>query len=86
LRDHVVRTTGGEEYRVQKFAVTDSTLVILQLNQSDARYKNAKLPISLPLEEIETMKAIDRRETGFFVLVALGLLVAISAVSISLGG
>ena len=86
LRARIVRTTGGEEYKMQKFAISDSTLVILQLSQSDVRYEKSKLPISLPLKEIESMKAIDQRGPLFFFALGLFAVVLLTSVSVSLGG
>lgn len=86
LRSHVVRTTGGEEYKALKFGITDSTLVILQLSQKDVRYGNATFPISLPLEEIESMKAIDQRGPLFFFALGLFAVILLTSVSVSFGG
>lgn len=74
---HTIRTTDGSVYTVLRFSVTDSTLVIQSLDQSDGRYKKVALPIVLLLGDVESMETRDWRDRMFFVLVGLGVVVFI---------
>jgi hypothetical protein len=53
--DYRIKMHGWNEYHARQFSVTDSTVVIGELKQSDDRYKLKKhdMPIVIPREQVE---------------------------------
>lgn len=50
-----IRLKRNAEYRVQQFALTDSTVVISMLSPADQSYKTTPLPLVLSRDEIESI-------------------------------
>ncbi|HET6349451.1 MAG TPA: hypothetical protein VFH88_10260 [Candidatus Krumholzibacteria bacterium] len=67
---HRIRTKRGGEYVVQRFAFTDSTLVISTLSPADARYRGARLPIILPRSDVESVAGV--KSNGWVPIVVVG--------------
>jgi hypothetical protein len=58
---HCITTGGGEEYLVTRFSVVDTTLIIEQLRPDDTRHHEVALPITLPINDVETIARIESR-------------------------
>ncbi len=69
-----VEMTDGSQYTVERFSLTDSTVVIEELGPSDERYKRAVLPIVLPLGDLEAIARYEfDKDRSFFALVGAGV-------------
>lgn len=53
--DYRIKLHGWNEYHARRFSITDSTVVIEELKQSDDRYELKKydMPIVIPREQVE---------------------------------
>ena len=85
MRLRHVHLVDGSAWAVAKFTVTDSTLIIQELNRVDERYEHAVVPIVLSLEDVESVESKDLRGPAFFILVGLAVTVSAIAVMVSLG-
>src|SRR5262245_37664798 len=68
--NHRINLVDGSRYSVKQFAVTDSTIIIEKLNPADSRYNEAKMPIVLPISDVESISRLDLREGLSFAIVA----------------
>ncbi len=59
---HRIELKDGSEYIVNEFSLTDSTMVIEKLNGGDLRYNEAKLPIVLPIGDVESVSRLETRK------------------------
>ena len=82
---HRIHMVDGSEYSVRQFTVTDSTVVIENLNTSDPRYQKAELPIVLHLRDVRSVEKTEPRIGGFFVVAIIGLLCVALFVPVSWG-
>ncbi len=77
---HRVLKQGGEEYLVNQFTLTDSTLVIVSLAPNDRRYHHIPLPIELKLDDINSIHRVDNGPPAWTIIalgaVGVGLFVA----------
>ena len=76
---HSIWTLSGDEYRVESFQATDSSLVISALNRSDPRHAKAGLPISIPLDSVKTVQRIDHRPPTWVIVGTVGAFVLVAA-------
>lgn len=72
-----VRLHGWNEYNVRRFSMTDSTVVIEELQDFDDHYKLKKhdMPIVVPLEEVEYIAVMETNKpltTGVVVIAVAG--------------
>jgi hypothetical protein len=75
-----IRLKGWEEYMVQRFSVTDSTIVIEELMPSDERYRygRSSLPINVQKDQVTSVVKIQANEkTTFAVVAASAIAVAV---------
>ncbi len=57
-------------YVVRRFALTDSTLVIEKLHQTDERYNRTELPIVVPRADVESISKYELdKDRTFWALV-----------------
>jgi len=75
--DYRIRLHGWNEYHARCFAMTDSTVVIEELLQSDDHYKLMRhdLPIVLPLKDVENISVMKTNwpVTGLILGACLGI-------------
>jgi len=69
---HRVMKRGGEEYLVNQFTLTETTLVIVSLAPNDRRYHRVTLPIELPLDDVASIQRVDNGPPGW-TIIALGV-------------
>src|SRR5262245_1651602 len=60
-RPRIVMMTDGSQYIVQKFSLTDSTLVVEDLSSTDSRFKQVDWPIPVPFTEVPSIKKREPR-------------------------
>lgn len=80
---HRIRLKKNAEYMVRQFSVTDSTIVVTQLSPSDANYRLARLPIVIPLDEVDSIARAEPRKWVPFVVVGAGIALAVTVVAIA---
>jgi hypothetical protein len=69
-----IQMVDGSYYTVERFSLTDSTIVIEKLGPSDARYKRIALPIDVPLADVESVSKYELdHDRTFFALVGAGV-------------
>ena len=77
---HRVVLRSGEEYLVNHFTLTDTTLVVMSLAPNDPRYQRVVRPIELPLDDVASIQRIDNGPPGWTIIalgvVGVGLLIA----------
>jgi hypothetical protein len=75
--DYRIRLQHWNEYHAHKFSVTDSTLVIEELDKGDDRYKVMKhdMPITVPLEDVASV-AIYEGTNWWVTGAAIGIVAA----------
>ena len=74
-----VKLHGWNEYNVRRFSMTDSTVVIEELLESDDRYKLKKhdMPIVVPMKDVEYItEAKNNPAVTTGVIVGVGLFAA----------
>jgi len=76
---HRIWTVSGDEYCVEAFRVVESTVVISKLNPSDPRYDKADLPISVPLDSVQTVKRVEHKPSTWMIVGAVGAFVLAAA-------
>jgi hypothetical protein len=84
---HRIQKIDGSHYTVERFSLTDSTVVIEKLNRTDARYKRTALPIVVPLSDVESISKYELdKDRSFFALVGAGavalLVIAMATLSL----
>jgi hypothetical protein len=83
---HRVVTTGGDEYLVTRFVVSDSLLTIEDAR--DATGHDVDTPIDIPLADVESMERLEPTDTGAPVMsaghVAVASVLIVSAVFFAL--
>jgi len=47
------------EYMARRFSLTDSTLVVAELSPSDANYSLARLPVTLRLDDVQSIARVE---------------------------
>src|SRR5262249_50686779 len=67
-------TTKTDHYTTRYFSITDSTLVITKLGGSDDHYGIAKLPLTIPLADVQSVEKLEDNPTNTG-LVVVGALV-----------
>lgn len=86
---HLVVTTAGARYQVEKYAMTDSTLVIEKVVPPPGTYpardegfdQPPSLPLVIPLDQIESLEEVRRTSSaaaGFLLVAGLGALLLIA--------
>lgn len=85
---HRVMKQGGEEYLVNQFTLTETTLVIVTLAPNDRRYHRVTLPIVLPLDDVASIQRVDNGPPGWTIVAlgAVGIGLFIAAVAWLSGG
>jgi hypothetical protein len=76
--DYRIRLHGWNEYHARRFSMTDSTIVIEELLQSDDHYKLMRhdMPIVVPLKDVENISVMKtNRSLTTVVLVGVGSIV-----------
>ena len=85
---YVIRTTSGEEYETDRYAATDSSIVIQAIIVKSRRKKID--PIEVPYSEIESLKRVEvsSLRIGLLVAGATAAIVALlyAALSVVKGG
>jgi hypothetical protein len=76
---HRIQLADGSHFMAQRFAVTDSTIVIEELHRTDERRKKVTLPIVVPINDIRSIETIDFLE-------GRTILVAASVITVVVGG
>ena len=56
---HRIRTTNDKEYMAKRFYVTDSTLVVWELSPAHSTYRVERVPITLPLDEVQSVAQVE---------------------------
>ena len=79
-----IRMTTNHEYVVRRFSVADSTLVISELGPSDANYRLAKVPITVPMKDVESIAKVEGR--AVVPLIVLGTVAVTIAVLYAMFG
>ncbi|HEX6792129.1 MAG TPA: hypothetical protein VF247_12525, partial [Candidatus Krumholzibacteria bacterium] len=46
--------TVDDSFAAREFAVTDSTIVITELNSSDSRFGRTRMPLTVPLRDVRS--------------------------------
>ena len=70
---HRIQMVDGSYYTVQRFSLTDSTVVVEKLNPTDPMYKRTALPIVVPLGDVESISKYELdKDKSFFALVGAG--------------
>jgi hypothetical protein len=80
--DYRIKLRGWNEYHARKFSVTDSTVVIEELKQSDDLYKQKRhdMPIVIPNREVEYIGEMQaNKPMTVITLVGIGLAAAFVA-------
>ena len=73
-----IQMVDGSYYTVERFSLTDSTVVVEKLNPTDARYKRTALPIVVPLGAVESISRYELdKDKSFFALVGAGVVALI---------
>jgi len=85
-KPHHIYMVDGSEYSVRQFVVHDTTLTIQKLSPSDPRYKNATLPIVLPLRGVKSVEKSEPPIGGFVFIALVGLLCVVAFAPIELVG
>lgn len=67
---HRIELVDGTHYAVERFSVTDSTVVIEELHRIDERRKRTELPLQVPIADVKSISAIDIHEGRTFLLAA----------------
>jgi hypothetical protein len=81
--DYHIWMKAGDDYLARLYSVTDSTVVIQELQQSDLRDKKQDMPIIVPLENVERITVLKK---NYWVLVPVGVAIAtILTLSILIG-
>lgn len=62
-------TTDGSRYITRGFSVSDSTIVIKNLDSYDDRYRVVELPVTLVLRDVKTIEKFESRGLGVNLLV-----------------
>jgi hypothetical protein len=86
---HLVVTTAGARYQVEKYSMTDSTLVIEKVVPSPGTYpardegfdQPPSLPLVIPLDQIQSLEEVRRTSSalvGFLLVAGLGALMLIA--------
>ena len=85
---HRVIGPNGEEYLVNQFTVSDTTLVIVSLAPNDSRYHRIMLPIELPLGDVTSIKRVENGPPSWTIIAigAAGVGLLIAAVAWLSGG
>jgi len=66
---HRIELSDGSDFTVRRFAVSDSTVVIHELDSSDERYGRAQLPLSVPRQDVTSISKQEvRYQTTFWVV------------------
>jgi hypothetical protein len=77
---HRVIKQSGEEYLVNHFTLTDTTLVIMSLAPNDRRYQRVVRPIELPLDDIASIQRVENGPPSWTIIaigvVGVGLFIA----------
>lgn len=77
---HRVLERSGEEYLVNHFTLTDTTLVIMSLAPNDRRYHRVVRPIELPLDDITSIQRVENGPPAWTIIavgvVGVGLFIA----------
>ena len=55
---HRIQTV-DDQFVVQRFAVTDSTINILEFAETDGRYGRAELPVVIDLDDVKSVEKIS---------------------------
>jgi len=69
---HIWKKT-GDDYLARLYSLTDSTVVIQELQESDLRYKKQDMPIVVPLENVERITVLKK---NYWILVPVGVAIA----------
>ena len=86
---HLVVTTSGARYQVEKYSMTDSTLVIEKVVPSPGTYpardegfdRPPVLPYVVPLDRVQSLEDVHRTSSavaGFMLVAGLGALLLIA--------
>ena len=71
--DYHIWMKGGDDYYARRYSVTDSTVVIQELQESDTRYKKQEMPIVIPLADVERVTVVKNK---YWIPALVGIAVA----------
>jgi hypothetical protein len=74
--------TSDDQYLVQRFAVNDSTVTILEFARADGRYGITEPPVILTLEEVRSVVRLRSDKDYASIVVFCAILVGITAYAI----